>query len=130
MAAPTGLAHTMRVASALHNQAGSALVASGASRLSRRQDSWNPVTLIPRSHPRSGANARATSMLATISNAGPCPRPSNAGAVLVQSRDNLNPGVPIGAVPSRLSACSSRRQLPHDGIERGLALEADARPIG
>ena len=39
MAAPIGLAHRMRVASVLQSQAGSALVASGASLWSRRKDS-------------------------------------------------------------------------------------------
>src|SRR5262252_5388589 len=50
MAAPTGLAHRMRLASALQSQAGRGLVASGAMRLSRRQASWRLVTLILRSH--------------------------------------------------------------------------------
>jgi hypothetical protein len=45
MAAPIGLAHTMRVASVLQSQAGNAPVASGASRLSRQRDSWDsPLT--------------------------------------------------------------------------------------
>ena len=49
-AAPAAFAHTMRLPSVLHSQAGNALVASGASRLSRKRDSWNPDPLIARSH--------------------------------------------------------------------------------
>jgi hypothetical protein len=49
-ATPVAFAHTMRVPSGRHSQAGNALVASGASRPSRRRDSWNPGPLILRSH--------------------------------------------------------------------------------
>ena len=51
IAAPTGLAQMIRVASVLQSQAGNALVASGASLSSCRQDVWKPDALIPRSHP-------------------------------------------------------------------------------
>src|SRR5262245_39042544 len=47
-AAPTAFAHTMWLASGLHSQAGSAAVASGANRLSRKRDSSDPDALIPR----------------------------------------------------------------------------------
>ena len=52
---PVGFAHRMRLASALHSHAGSALVAIGASRSSRSNARWNPDWLIERRALRFGA---------------------------------------------------------------------------
>ena len=51
MAAPVAFAHTIWVPSVLHSHAGNALVATGASRPSRKRDSWNPDPLIARFAP-------------------------------------------------------------------------------
>src|SRR5262249_20081647 len=117
IAAPTGLAQRMWVASTLQSHAGSALVASGASRLSRRNDSWISDARMWRLHPPAA--------LTIFFSARARPRPCNACPLDVQSRDNLNPTTPCF---SRLFGCrsSSRSELTHDREQRGLAFEADA----
>jgi hypothetical protein len=57
IAAPIGFAHRMRLASALHSHAGSALVATGANRSSRSKASWNSDWLIERARAPDSAPA-------------------------------------------------------------------------
>ena len=56
ISAPTGLAQSMRGASALHSHAGAGLRACAASRGSLRQANWNSVPFIAVSHARITAN--------------------------------------------------------------------------
>jgi hypothetical protein len=89
IAAPTGLVQRMCAASTLQSHAGSALVASGASRLSRRNDSW-----ISDARMLAVAPSR-TRILTMFCKDRARLRPSEAGALKVQSRDNLNPTRPL-----------------------------------
>src|SRR5262245_15772012 len=90
--APTAFVHTMWLASGLHSQAGSAAVASGANRPSRKRDSSDPDALIPRMPLVPPQNAGAASM--GVLEPPPALVHRARGAARVHIRDTLNHNVP------------------------------------
>src|SRR5262245_1701997 len=87
----------MWLASVLHSQAGSAAVANGANRLSRKRDSSDPDALILRMPLVPPKNTGATSISTRVLEPPPAAVHRASGAARVHIRDNVNRCAPPSA---------------------------------